>query len=225
MQLDCFYRTEVNDENFAAIGYCNGQVNGVITPANSQQAYELKFDSDTKQHWLIDDAIVPRTASEQTCIVLSANRTSAWNFTHRAAAPSAAYVELLIIVDRLAYERKFSSNVRAAELFVYELGNIVSGYYEPLNIYVYISDIVIWAADERVPPTTYAEDRLDALLEHFKADYFAKGQTQGQGHDVLHLLTFQKMRSKQQPNAKPVGIAIHSSICTEAAGEQKTHKS
>lgn len=98
----------------------------MITVGANGFNYEIKFDHESNQHWLIDDAIATRAETPAMCGVV--DRKS--NFTreggdiieNRQQPTKTAYIEMMIMVDVQAFDTKFNGSEQDTKLFVYELG-------------------------------------------------------------------------------------------------------
>ncbi|XP_058117428.1 zinc metalloproteinase-disintegrin-like MTP4 [Anopheles coustani] len=209
------YRERSSDLDHIELTNCDGRIRATLE--RSEGTFQIQFDESSGVHFLRRLQIPNRHPSVK-------RRTRRNHFTTikgpYQANRHSRYVELLLVVDNSLY-RKLNRNEWHVKEYCASLVNHINMLYNPLNIFIALTEIVIWSEKDQINVSQRAEDTLKDFLDHRARVLLNKYP-----HDHAQLLTTVEFRENVIGKAKVGGMCSDQSsgaivrIHTETLGVQ-----
>ncbi|XP_058455339.1 zinc metalloproteinase-disintegrin-like EoMP06 [Malaya genurostris] len=192
---DCYYQGWIRDRpgSLVAVSTCEGKIRGTVYDLD--QTYYLDFDESTGNHFIQR---------------LNHRRRVKRNHLKRVVGPYNAnhhskFVELVLVVDNSLY-RKFDSDVWVVHRYCTDVVNHINMLFNPLNIFIALTGIVVWDRFDHVQVTRRADDTLNNFLQYRRKELLRQHP-----NDHAQLLTVVEFQDHVIGKAKLGGMCTSNS--------------
>uniref|UniRef100_A0A182KC48 Peptidase M12B domain-containing protein n=1 Tax=Anopheles christyi TaxID=43041 RepID=A0A182KC48_9DIPT len=172
---------------------CDGRIRGTVSLPEG--AVRIEYDATAGVHFATRLKDPQRVGRHRT----KRNYLSSIKGPYQANAHS-SYVELLLVVDNSLF-RKLDQDTWQVYQYCANLVNHINMLYNPLNIYIALTDVVIWKETDRINVSTRAEETLNSFLAYRSATLL-----HDHPHDHAQLLTAIEFRDNVIGKAKVGGM-------------------
>ncbi|XP_072883747.1 disintegrin and metalloproteinase domain-containing protein 9-like isoform X2 [Hemitrygon akajei] len=218
LQIHCYYHGIVEGirNSKVLLSTCVG-IRGIIYVLEKGFVIEPLGDSSTFEHlvYRMEDL----EAEPSVCGVSHHNRPATHNHHHlnngrlsqnwrvkRVVSPKPQYVELVLVVDN----DKFNLHNRNETLIqnqMVELVHLVDGMFDPLNVDVILTGLVIWKDENQIEITSKAGEVLGNFVQ-WRQRVLLPAKQHDSGHLILGKAQF----------GRTLGLAYVSTVCSSRLG-------
>ncbi|XP_049278959.1 zinc metalloproteinase-disintegrin-like EoMP06 isoform X1 [Anopheles funestus] len=199
---DCQYyragtqsRTRHDGQPSTEVFSCDGRIRGTIRLPEG--TFQIEYDTKAGVHFIrrLMDLQRHREGKHRT----KRTHISTLRGPYQANAHS-NYVELLLVVDNSLF-RKLDQDVWRVYQYCAHLVNHINMLYNPLNIFIALTDVVVWKDVDRINVSTRAEETLNSFLS-----YRSTVLLNNHPHDHAQLLTAIEFKDNVIGKAKVGGM-------------------
>uniref|UniRef100_A0A182U780 Peptidase M12B domain-containing protein n=1 Tax=Anopheles melas TaxID=34690 RepID=A0A182U780_9DIPT len=201
---DCQYYREAtrahtrhnDDRTSTELVSCDGRIRGTVRLPEG--TFRIEYNATAGVHFLTrlkDPQRRPLVGRQRT----KRNHLSTIKGPYQANAHS-SYVELLLVADNSLF-RKLDQDMWQVYHYCASLVNHINMLYNPLNIYIALTDVVVWKDTDRINVSTRAEETLNSFLA-----YRSSVLLHDHPHDHAQLLTTIEFKDNVIGKAKVGGM-------------------
>ncbi|XP_058056166.1 disintegrin and metalloproteinase domain-containing protein adm-2-like [Anopheles bellator] len=175
---------------------CDGHIRGTFHRKDG--IFRLEYDASAGLHFIhrLKEADWPRKATSRR---VKRNQLSTIKGPYQANRHS-RYVELLLVVDRTLYQ-KLGSDAWKVYDYCTNIANHINMLYNPLNIFIALTDVIMWMDKDAITVSPKAEETLNSFLL-----YRSRTLLHEYPHDHAQLLTAIEFRDNVIGKAKVAGM-------------------
>uniref|UniRef100_A0A182NL16 Uncharacterized protein n=1 Tax=Anopheles dirus TaxID=7168 RepID=A0A182NL16_9DIPT len=174
---------------------CDGHIRGTIH--RPEGTFRIEYDATAGVHFIRRLTNSPRHLVGR--YRTKRNHLSTVRGPYQAN-PHSHFVELLLVADNSLF-RKMDQDVWQVYQYCANLTNHINMLYNPLNIFVALTDVVVWKDYDRINVSARGEDTLNSFLK-----YRSTTLLQDHPHDHAQLLTAVEFRDSVIGKAKVGGM-------------------
>uniref|UniRef100_A0A182YLM7 Uncharacterized protein n=1 Tax=Anopheles stephensi TaxID=30069 RepID=A0A182YLM7_ANOST len=174
---------------------CDGRIRGTVRLPEG--TFRIEYDSTAGVHFMrrLVDPPHHRVGKHRA----KRNHLNTIKGPYQANAHS-SYVELLLVVDNSLF-RKLDQDTWKVYQYCANLVNHINMLYNPLNIFIALTDVVVWKDVDRINVSTRADETLNSFLS-----YRSTTLLHDHPHDHAQLLTAIEFRDNVIGKAKVGGM-------------------
>ncbi|XP_061508855.1 zinc metalloproteinase-disintegrin-like EoMP06 [Anopheles gambiae] len=201
---DCQYYREAtrahtrhnDDRTSTELVSCDGRIRGTVRLPEG--TFRIEYNATAGVHFLTrlkDPQRRPLVGRQR----IKRNHLSTIKGPYQANAHS-SYVELLLVADNSLF-RKLDQDMWQVYHYCASLVNHINMLYNPLNIYIALTNVVVWRDTDRINVSTRAEETLNSFLA-----YRSSVLLHDHPHDHAQLLTTIEFKDNVIGKAKVGGM-------------------